>query len=178
VDYAYREDSENDWRGPMKTIAAIVLLSCCAFGQDKAAVSAAEATCGPRDVGFEVSAEESRHPTPTPENGKAVIYVVQADARGSTRVGADGKWLGALKGRTYFSASIDPGEHHLCAIVRIGPWSFVSLHELKVEPGETYYFVAHVVGEVLSGEFDLSRVDPDEGKYLVARAKFGASHPK
>ena len=27
----------------MRTIAAIVLLSCCAFGQDKAAVSATEA---------------------------------------------------------------------------------------------------------------------------------------
>jgi hypothetical protein len=87
----------------MKTIAAIVLLSRCAFGQDKAAASAAEATCGPRDAGFEVVADESRHPTPTPENGEAVIYVVQADARGSTRVGTDGKWLGALKSRTYFS---------------------------------------------------------------------------
>jgi hypothetical protein len=33
----------------MKAIAAILSLSCCAFGQDKAAISAAEAACGPRD---------------------------------------------------------------------------------------------------------------------------------
>ena len=63
----------------MKTIAAIVLLACGAFGQDKAGVSAAEAACGPRDVRFKVTADKSRHPTPAPENGKAPIYVVQKD---------------------------------------------------------------------------------------------------
>jgi len=63
----------------MKAIAAILSLSCCAFGQDKAAISAAEAACGPRDVRFEVSVDESHHPIPMPENGKAVIYVVSED---------------------------------------------------------------------------------------------------
>jgi hypothetical protein len=63
----------------MKTRAAILLLSCCllsccAPGQDKAAVSAAETACGPRDVGFNVTADKSQHPTPTPEsNGSAWI---------------------------------------------------------------------------------------------------------
>lgn len=36
----------------MKTIVTILLLpflSCCAFSQDKAAISAAEAGCGPQD---------------------------------------------------------------------------------------------------------------------------------
>ena len=78
----------------MKTRAAILLLSCClsscgAFGQDKAAVSAAEAACGPRDVGFNVTTEKSQHPTPTPENGKALIYVVQR-ASGVMKFGAEG----------------------------------------------------------------------------------------
>ena len=106
-----------DWRNAMKTIAATVLLSCCscwALGQDKVAVAAAEAACGPQDSQFSVTSDESRHPTPTPESGKALIYVVGQVPR-STRVGADGKWLGALKRGTYFSASVDPGEHHLCA---------------------------------------------------------------
>jgi hypothetical protein len=161
----------------VKTIAAIVLLSCFAVGQDKAAISAAEAACGPRDVGFDVTAEESQHPTPTPEDGKAVIYVVQ-ESNGSTRVGGDGQWLGALKARTYFSASLDPGEHHLCAIYHLSSWSFVSLHDLKAEVGETYYFVANLVGGVFAGEFALRQVNPDEGKYLVAKAKFSVSHPK
>ena len=37
----------------------------------------------------------------------------------TTRLGADGNWLGALKRGTYFSASVDPGERHLCARVDI-----------------------------------------------------------
>lgn len=57
----------------MKTIAAIVLLSCCALGQDRAAISAAEAACGPQDAEFEVMPDDSRHPTQTPESNKALI---------------------------------------------------------------------------------------------------------
>jgi hypothetical protein len=166
----------------MKSIAAILLLSCCllsccAFGQEKATVSAAEAACGPRDVGFKVTPDESRHPTPTPENGKALIYVVQKDS-GTTRVGADGKWLGGVRRGTYFFASIDPGEHHLCAIGRIGAWSHASLRELKAKAGETYYFVIRYYGHLKTSEFTISQVDLDEGRYLVAWAKLSASHPK
>jgi hypothetical protein len=164
----------------MKTIAAILLLSCCALGQDKMAVAAAEAACGPRDMKFEVKADELQHPTPTPENGKALIYVVKED-RISSRFGLDGKWVGALKGRTYFFVPIDPGEHHLCAIGQIGAATRVSLRELKAQTGMTYYFVPHIVGEAvytIDSEFDLSQVDPDEGKDLVAKAKFSTSHPK
>ena len=45
----------------------------------------------------------------------------------------------------------------------------------------TYYFVPHIVGEAvyaIDAKFDLSQVDPDEGKALVAKAKFCTSHPK
>lgn len=51
---------------------------------------------------------------------------------GSTRIGADGKRLGGLQRGGYFSASIDPGEHDLCALAHIGLWNHVSLYELKV----------------------------------------------
>jgi len=108
---------------------------------------------------------------------KLLIYVVQ-EAPGSTRVGADGKWLGALKRGTYFSASVDPGEHHLCARAHIGLWNHLSSHELKAKAGETYYFVAHVVGAVSYDQFAISQVDLDQGKYFVAQAKFSESRPK
>ena len=165
----------------MKSNAAILLLSCCflsccAFGQDRAALSAAEAACGPRDIRFEVTADKSRHPTPRPEDGKALIYVVQKDDA-STRFAAGGKWLGALRRRTYLVASIDPGEHRLCAIGRIGIWSHVSLCELNAKAGETYYFVTEY-GELLADQFALQQVDPDQGKYLVAWAHLSAFHPK
>jgi hypothetical protein len=161
----------------MKTIvAAILLLPCCAFGQDKAAISAAEGACGPHAFQFNVTADKSEHPTPIPESGKALIYVVQKDSA-TTRVGADGKWIGAARRGTYFFASIDPGEHQLCAIGRIGLWSHVSLHELKAKPGETYYFVTGG-GELLANEFTLSQVDADEGRHLVAFAHLSAFHSK
>ena len=164
----------------MKTIAAVLLLSCYALGQNKTAVAAAEAACGPRDVNFEVKADASQHPTPTPENGKALIFVVQED-RITSRFGVDGKWVGANYGRTYFFVPIDPGQHHLCAIGRSGVARWVSLRQLRAEAGMTYYLVPHIVGEAvyaIDAKFELSQVDPDQGKALVAKAKFSTSHPK
>jgi len=161
----------------MKTIAVFVLLSCCAFGQDKTAISAAEAACGPQDATFEVMPDDSRHPTLPPESNKAVIYVVEK-ATGVMRFGADGKWLGASKPGTYFFASLDPGEHHLCVTGHLPLWKGVSLHALDAKAGETYYFFVHVVAGGGYDELMLSQVDPDQGKELVARAKFSESHPK
>ena len=172
--------SQGEIGGAMKIMVATIflsLLSCCAFGRDKAAISAAEAACGPREVQFDVTADRSQHPTPNPENGKALIYVFQG-SEGSTRIGVDGKWLGALKPAGYFFASIDPGEHHICAIAHIGLWNHLSLRQLNAKAGETYYFVTEVVGGVIADLFAISQWDPDEGKYLIAKAKFNASHPK
>jgi hypothetical protein len=161
----------------MKTIAVILLLSSYALGQDKTAVAAAEAACGPRDVSFEVTADVSQHPTPPPESGKALVYVVQDD-RITTKFGVDGKWVGANHGRTYFFVPIDPGEHHLCVISRVGVYTRLALHQLRAEAGTTYYFHPHVVRYLWGFEIDLSQLDPDEGRDLVARAKFSTSHPK
>jgi hypothetical protein len=77
----------------MRIRAAIFLSLCCSsctFAQDKAALSAAEAACGPRAVRIQGNRRQSQHPTPRPEGGKALIYVVQKDDA-STRFAADGK---------------------------------------------------------------------------------------
>jgi hypothetical protein len=162
----------------MKTIATAVFLSFlsyCAFGQDKAAISVAEASCGSDNFGLSVTAGESRHPTPPPENGKAMIYVIQR-ATGRFKFGADGKWLGALKGGTYFHATVDPGEHHLCVKGQLPLWKGLSLHQLNAKPGETYYFFVHVVAGGGYNELTLTQLDPDQGKELVARSRFISSH--
>jgi len=176
-------DKLSEIGGLMKTITAILLLlSCCAFGpgalgQDKAAVSAAAAACGPRDVHFAVAVNHSVHPAPAPENEKALIYVVER-ATGVMRFGADGKWLGGLKPGTYLFASIDPGQHHLCVTGHLPLWKGLSLHEVTAKAGETCYFFVHVVAGGGYNELTLSEVGQDEGKELVARAKFSVSHPK
>jgi hypothetical protein len=98
----------------MKTVVATIflsLLSCCALAQDKRAISAAEAGCGPQDAKFEVKSDVSQHPTPMPEDGKALIYVV-ADRHLTTLFGFDEKWVGAvssgINGTTYFSCQSTP----------------------------------------------------------------------
>ena len=164
----------------MKTIAAIVLLSCCAFGQDKAAVSAMEAGCGPQDAKFEVKADESQHPAPTPEDGKALIYFV-ADGHLTSPFGVDGKWVGAVSGGRYFFVAIDPGEHHICAMLQSflplrGPK--VSVHSLKAESGGTYYFRTRMVGISTGFVLQLDQLDSDEGRWFVAWSKFSTSHSR
>ena len=164
----------------MKTILIILCTACCALGRDETAVAAAEAACGPRDAMFEVRADVAQHPTPPPESGKALIYVAQRDGI-SSKFGIDGKWVGANKGKTYFFVSIDPGEHHLCAIGHIGagPGNWVALHHLRAAAGATYCYVPQISGSESWGlKFDLSQVDTDQGKYLVARAKFSTSRSK
>lgn len=160
----------------MKTMAAMVLLSCCAFAQDKAAIAAAEAACGPPNAGFEVTADNGRHPTPTPESDKALIYLV-VRAPGLVNFGADGKWLGAVKPGTYLFASVNAGEHHLCVTSHVSLWKGLWLHSLQAKAGETYYFLARYTGGSNS-ELMLIPVDADEGKDLIARSKFSDSHPK
>ena len=119
----------------------------------------------PDNFELSVTTVESRHPTPPPENGKVMIYVIQR-ATGTFKFGADGKWLGALKGGTYFHAPVDPGEHHLRVRGQLPLQKGLSLHQLNAKPGETYYFF----------ELTLTRLDPDQGKELVARSRFISSH--
>ena len=164
----------------MKTIAAIVLLSCCTLSQDKRAISRAEVGCGPQDVKFEVKSDESQHPAPTPEDGKALIYVV-ADGHLTTIFGFDEKWVGAVNGGRYFFVPIEPGEHHVCAMLQSflperGPR--VSVHSLKAEPGGTYYFRTRMVGISTGFVLQIDQLDSDEGRWFVAWSKFSTSHPK
>jgi hypothetical protein len=125
----------------MKTIATIILLSCCALAQDKTAISTAESGCGPQNAKFEVKSDESQHPAPTPEEGKALIYFI-SDGHLTTPFGVDGKWVGAANGGKYFFVPIAPGEHHLSAMLqslltgKVLTWlPRVSVHSLKAEAG-------------------------------------------
>lgn len=164
----------------MKIIAAMALLSCCALAQDKKAISLAEGGCGSRDAKYEVKTDESQHPTPTPEHGKALIYFV-SDGNLTSLFGVDGRWVGAVGGGKYLFVPIDPGEHHVCAMlqsVRPERGPRVSVHSLKAEPGGTYYFRTRMVGIDTGFFLQLDELDPDEGKWFVAWHSFSTSHPK
>ena len=168
----------------MKTIAAIVLLSCCALAQDKTAISTAESACGPQDAKFEAKSDKSQHPAPTPEDGKALIYFV-ADGHLTSVFGFDEKWVGAVDGGRYFFVPVDPGEHHVCAMLQsfmtrkvLTRLPRVSVHSLKAEPGGTYYFRTRLVGISTGFVLQIDQLDSDEGRWFVAWSKFSTSHPK
>jgi hypothetical protein len=132
----------------------------------------AESSCGDFSVNFKVSAVDDNS-APAVVAGKARMYVVNdADSPSWTiRVGMDGKWLGANKGRTYLYSVVDPGVHHVC-ISNGGENSFASFTAL---PGGVYYFRSRSriasyseMYETVTYSLDFSPIDADEGAYLVA----------
>jgi hypothetical protein len=174
----------------MKTALVLILAAASAFAQDQAAITAAEAACGPKNVKFDANQDTTQHPTPQPETGKALVYVVQ-DTGGIhctecalTKVGLDGSWVGANQGSSYFFFPVTPGEHHLCinwqSRLESRSRAF-AMANFTVEEGKTYYFQQRFIYSAAAGyygSFTLDLTNSDEGKYLVASSAFAVSHPK
>ncbi len=119
-----------------------------------------------------------------------MIYVVsQLDFGGYpigcqvvTRIGVDGKWLGANCGNSYLSAVVPAGEHHLCADwqskVVLSSLPRPALNGFTAEAGKTYYFRARAVYIKGLISLDLDPVNPDEGQSLIASVPASISTPK
>jgi hypothetical protein len=159
----------------MKTLLAVILLSLPALAADQAPAAVA-AACGPDNVKFDVDSS-GRQPAAQPEPGKALVYVVeQFDrptnelGRPTIRVGLDGSWMGANRGTSYLSFSVEPGAHHLCADWQSLPrWLHVpaSLANLTAEPAQTYYLRARVMENAGYFTLDLEPVNSDQGRMLI-----------
>ena len=172
----------------MRTALALILLSMAAFAQDPAAVSAAQAACGPRDVNFDVKDDDSRHNVGQPEAGKALVYVIQDIGSTScigcgvtTKVALDGAWIGANHHNSYLSFAVDPGERHLCVnwqsqFARLS--RLVGLAHFTAEAGKVYYFRTKAVEGRYQISFDFDPIDSDQGKFFVASYPLSVSHPK
>src|SRR5437660_3625483 len=107
----------------MKTFLALILLSCAALSQDEDAIAKAKSACGPDNQWFDATVSDSNGKPVAPQSGKALVYVLGQDFTAQTcdncgmiaRVGVDGAWAGAIRGTSYISFTVEPGEHHLCA---------------------------------------------------------------
>lgn len=162
----------------MRIALVIIFLAASAFTQNQSA--AAKAACGPDDTDFEIKMDKSQHTLAPSEPGKARIYFIQDIGRVSclgscakTKVGVDGKWVGAVRNNSYFSISVEPGEHHMCA----DSGKEVALLHLNAEPGKSYYFRARVFGSENQRLFDFDPLDSDQGQHLIASYPFSESHP-
>lgn len=176
----------------MKTVLAILLLSFAtvSLAQTQSVERAAAPGCGKDDVKFDVKTDKSRHPFPRPDPGKALVYFLQDDTdflsspRPTTRFGLDGSWIGATHSSSYFYASVNPGQHHLCA----GWQSFVGLTtgqksaaaQFNAEAGGTYFFVVrnHAMQERMPPGMKLHTLDPDEGQLLMSKYAFSTASAK
>ena len=104
----------------MRAALFVVLFAVSAFAQDQAAITAAQAACGPKEVKFVAKQDAAQHPTPQADPGKALVYVVQnlgemqCSGCALTKVGLDGAWVGATQGSSYVYFPAEPGERHIC----------------------------------------------------------------
>ena len=153
----------------MKAVLAAVLLAACVFARAQNLPASLPSACGPKNSGFNVRLDKSRHEFVEPEPGKARVYFIQETSavlgtNENVLYGIDGMWVGANRAFSYFSVSVEPGEHHFCAAAPFYRESKVAvLAHLDAEAGKTYFY------RVRRFDFmDMSPIDSDEGKYLLS----------
>jgi hypothetical protein len=144
--------------------------------------------CGPQTVFLNVKLDKSQYTLSQPEPGKAQVYFIQdADPQGLgvgsvRRIGLDGAWIGANKNSSWFSVSVNPGEHHVC--VQDQPISDrfmdnpVGLMHFTAEAGKVYYYRTRLVLSRTVELLELEPIDSDQGKYLIASFPLSVSTPK
>ena len=161
----------------MKIVVVFMLLAAAAFAQNQPAV--APAACGPKDTNFDVKLDKSQHTLAQPEPGKARVYFIQDLGKvscigscGKTKIGLDGTWVGAIQHNSYFSVSVAPGEHHLCA----APGPITAFAHLTAEAGKTYYFRTRGFNTATQVVFDFEPIDSDQAKYLIASYPLSVTH--
>jgi hypothetical protein len=143
--------------------------------------------CGSGTVQFDATADASQHPLAQPEAGKAAVYVIgsfvgDSPSEPTVKVGVDGAWVGAIRGKSYIFVSVQPGDHHICVNWQSGiltPSGLFALASFTAEAGKTYYFRARTLNvNNHSYSLDLDAANDDEGQYLVASSAFSKSHLK
>lgn len=126
--------------------------------------------CPAVDVKFTTETDKTRHPTPTPEEGKGLLYVLRPTMYGNkiqTKLAVDGRWVGVNRGHNYFFLHLDPGDHYLCSKAENR-----SVMALKVEAGKTYYVEQKIKGGILKARNKLAVLPEAEGQKKLAK-----SHP-
>ncbi len=166
-------------------MAFLIVLFCAACGFAQAPSSDGTAACGPETANFKVKLDDTQHTPAHPEAGKARVYFFSDAGTPHTlgyptsKLGMDGAWVGANHGNSYFSVSIDPGEHHVCAALQSSIVSDrVELAHFTAEAGQVYYYRTRLIMSKTVEMLELDRVDSDEGKYLIGSLPLSSSQLK
>jgi hypothetical protein len=172
----------------MRAVLALVFLSTFAFAQDPAAIAAAESACGPKGVKFTIKEDNSQHAVGQPEDGKALVYVVQEIGNVicpggclTTKIALDGAWMGANHGNSYLAFAVSPGERHRCVNWQshfASMSSVFGLAHFTAEAGKVYFFRSRTIGSAGPTFFDIEPIDSDQGKLFIASSPMAISQPK
>lgn len=164
--------------------AAVISFSLPVIGQNQ--LGPVPSACGNLQVSMAVVLDNTQHTIAQPQPGKALVYFIQDVGEASTlaypttKIGIDGKWVGANKKDSYFSVAVEPGEHHLCAVVQSsfahgGP----ELLHLSAEVGMVYYFRTRIFFAERTAEyFSLVPADRDEARYLIEEYPLATAHAR
>ncbi len=175
----------------LKMLALLLLGAVPVYAQNPGLVPHAQPACGVAAAQFQATTTD-QHAETQVDPGKALVYLIEEQKFRvfhdvTVRVGIDGKWVGATRGTSYLSFTVEPGEHHLCVDAVSGllePARLVSLYGFTVEAGRIYYFRARTMASGSSSGnrdiaiLDLDLLNDDQGKLLVANARLSVSHPK
>lgn len=174
----------------MKAILAVLLLASPVLARNTPADTPEAPGCGAIDSSFEVKTERADLRTAQPDAGKALVFFVEDDSdfgskpKPTTRAGVDGSWVGATHGNSYFSVSVDPGEHHLCASwqssVIIGQGHKTAAAHFTAAAGGVYYFRVKNTWTLDLGTagISLTPLDSDEGQLLLHTFALSTFHQK
>jgi hypothetical protein len=135
--------------------------------------------CGPQNERHNIVKSNER-PTPEPQAGKALIYIVWPGTwkkLPTSRLGINGQWVATIQDGNYAFTEVDPGVLSLCwigvpaslRVSRIARPSPTSILRLPVEANQTYYFEG---GTQFGGNPVLQQVTAERAKQVLAKAKF------
>jgi len=143
------------------------------------------AACGPGIVNFGVKLDDSQHTPIPPDPGKARVYFLHDAGSDHTfayptvKVALDGTWAGANHANSYFSVSVEPGEHHVCVTLQSSLVDYrVELAHFTAEADKVYFFRTRLILSRSVELLELNPLDTDQGLYLITTFPLSLSKPR
>lgn len=168
-------------RKTMRMVVLAIFFAASAFAQNLPA--SPTAACGSQIGSFKVKLDESQHTPLPPDPGKARIYFIHDAGTNWTtgyptvKIAVDGTWAGANHGNSYFSISLDPGEHHVCATLQSSLVAQrMELAHLTAASETVYYYRTRLILSRGVELLELDSIDNDQGRYLIASFPLSVSN--
>jgi hypothetical protein len=157
--------------------------------QNKPAQPTDPNSCGAENAEFTVERDNTQPPPSEPESNKALVFVIDEYAGAleqagmpTIRVGLDGAWVGANRGKSYIYFSVDPGGHRLCASGQRDSKGLAhqrTVAHFAAEAGRIYFFRVQTMNrEGSEATLELHPLEPQEAKYLIADSDHAIFRPK